>query len=860
MLPKHTYVRNRDPAINHDPITIEYRRKIVEKELENNIAQCRDLKENVNEVRTDILQYCTNNQQLSNKWLTIESQLNDLLDTFNHTTKVNTIKRLNRLYMGQIFLKNDVNSFINLSNYELSNDEIEFLNLGLNFHIQPKYSKLHKQSECEILFQSLLNLQDRHLIEIDQRLSDQLRAESNKHRNPYHQSIITPKLRQAAKSLKNNDNIIIRKADKSSLYIILNKAEYLDKISAILQDHTKFKPINKDPTQDIKKKANKIIDAINAVSDGPKLSKIIGDYSPGYIYGNVKTHKPNNPIRPIISQVTTPTYQLSKTINKLITPYIPSRYSLTSTDDFIDLLHSSATDGHIASLDVESLFTNVPVEATIDIICKYCYDHPTLPKLKIPVQLLRQLLSICTRESAFRSPNGKLFQQIDGIAMGSALGPTFANFYMAHLEELLVPTMNPQPTIYCRYVDDIFIQVSDTQHLERIKTDFENNSVLKFTIENNTNRRLPFLDVCVDASGTAFDLSVYRKETNVGTCLNARSECPDKYKASVITSYLNRAYKISSSWENMIQEIDKIKQLLINNDFNNSAVDYHIKKFLDKKINPSNNNHDSQNKSNIDIFYQAQTHSNYKLDERVLKDIVYRNTQVVDPNKKLNLIIYYKNIKTHNLVMKNNLSPPPTVLQQSNVIYQFECPLSHGNVIPRYVGFTQNKLSRRLTMHLQQGSIRNHFMDHHNSILTRETIVNNTTIIEKAQDRYHLAIKEALLIMNSNPIINKQYDNFSNILRLNTHRINASNCSTTTSNLTPTVITSPTYEPQPANIPANFNLHNSRNPNINVNNNTISPNIQRRIENLLQFSQNSTHQDEDRRTPSPRRLRPRRQI
>ena len=558
--------------------------------------------------------------------------------------------------------------------------------------------------------------------------------------------------------------------------------------------------------------------------------------------------------------MTTPTYQLSKTINKLITPYIPSRYSLTSTDDFIDLLHSSATDGHIASLDVESLFTNVPVEATIDIICKYCYDHPTLPKLKIPVQLLRQLLSICTRESAFRSPNGKLFQQIDGIAMGSALGPTFANFYMAHLEELLVPTMNPQPTIYCRYVDDIFIQVSDTQHLERIKTDFENNSVLKFTIENNTNRRLPFLDVCVDASGTAFDLSVYRKETNVGTCLNARSECPDKYKASVITSYLNRAYKISSSWENMIQEIDKIKQLLINNDFNNSVVDYHINKFLDKKINPSNNNHDSQNKSNIDIFYQAQTHSNYKLDERVLKDIVYRNTQVVDPNKKLNLIIYYKNIKTHNLVMKNNLSPPPTVLQQSNVIYQFECPLSHGNVIPRYVGFTQNKLSRRLTMHLQQGSIRNHFMDHHNSILTRETIVNNTTIIEKAQDRYHLAIKEALLIMNSNPIINKQYDNFSNILRLNTHRINASNCSTTTSNLTPTVITSPTYEPQPANIPANFNLHNSRNPNINVNNNTISPNIQRRIENLLQFSQNSTHQDEDRRTPSPRRLRPRRQI
>ena len=123
---------------------------------------------------------------------------------------------------------------------------------------------------------------------------------------------------------------------------------------------------------------------------------------------------------------------------------------------------------------------------------------------------------------------------------------------------------------------------------------------------------------------------------------------------------------------------------------------------MNKKMTPSDN--DGRNKTNIDVFYEAQTHLNYKLDERVLKEIVQRNTRAIDSNKKLNLIIFYRNTKTHNLVMKNNLLPPPKPLQKTNVIYEFQCPISHGYVTDRYVGMTQNTLSKRLTFHLQKGS------------------------------------------------------------------------------------------------------------------------------------------------------------
>ena len=84
----------------------------------------------------------------------------------------------------------------------------------------------------------------------------------------------------------------------------------------------------------------------------------------------------------------------------------------------------------------------------------------------------------------------------------------------------------------------------------------------------------------------------------------------------------------------------------------------------------------------------------------------------------------------------------------------------------KYVGLTQTTLSQRITMHLQSGSIKEHFRLHHNTQVTRQDIANNTTIVARASNRYQLAIKEALIIQNTQPIINRQFNNFSNILKL----------------------------------------------------------------------------------------------
>ena len=82
-------------------------------------------------------------------------------------------------------------------------------------------------------------------------------------------------------------DITIKKADKTNIYIILNKSDYHSKLQTILNDKNKFTKLNYNPTNQLKSKINKLINANNTEIHNIKLQKIIGNYKPGYIYGTV---------------------------------------------------------------------------------------------------------------------------------------------------------------------------------------------------------------------------------------------------------------------------------------------------------------------------------------------------------------------------------------------------------------------------------------------------------------------------------------------------------------------------------------------------------------------------------------------
>ena len=84
---------------------------------------------------------------------------------------------------------------------------------------------------------------------------DELIGESGRDRGHFNSQILTPALRKAAKELKNNEDIIVRKADKSAIFVIMNREEYNQKMDNILADRSKFEPLQRDPTDAFKRKS-----------------------------------------------------------------------------------------------------------------------------------------------------------------------------------------------------------------------------------------------------------------------------------------------------------------------------------------------------------------------------------------------------------------------------------------------------------------------------------------------------------------------------------------------------------------------------------------------------------------------------
>ena len=341
--------------------------------------------------------------------------------------------------------------------------------------------------------------------------------------------------------------------------------------------------------------------------------------------------------------------------------------------------------------------------------------------------------------------------------MGSPLGVLFAQTFMASVEKTVLESHAiEKPALYCRYIDDILVDVTDETHLALLKTHLEEASGLTFTTELSVENKINFLDVSLDGSHGLFQTSVHRKTTDMGRCMNGSSDCPDRYKESVIHAYVNRAMKHCSSWTLLHIELRRVKQMLVNNCYPITLIDRCINEALKKTFEsrPSDRTNGTAHK----LFYQNSMSPSYRTDERVLRAIVRKHCKPVVPDDQLRLIIFYRNPTTKSLLMNNNPTRDKTMLKQCNVIYSYKCPLGDCALRQncKYIGLTTTSLSRRITMHVQSGGPKMHTETYHEQRLTRKQMVENTTILDRCKNPRKLQVLEAIYIRDHDPTINRQ--------------------------------------------------------------------------------------------------------
>ena len=135
-------------------------------------------------------------------------------------------------------------------------------------------------------------------------------------------------------------------------------------------------------------------------------------------------------MRPIVSATGTYNYALAKWLDEKLKPLSVNRYTISDTFSFAEEIQNLVIDGDeiLVSFDVTSLFTNVPLQETIEIIAEKAFVDNwfnVTHNLNITKPDLVQLLEVATMNQLFQF-DGKLYEQIDGVAMGSPLGPLMA--------------------------------------------------------------------------------------------------------------------------------------------------------------------------------------------------------------------------------------------------------------------------------------------------------------------------------------------------------------------------------------------------------------------------------------------------
>ena len=446
---------------------------------------------------------------------------------------------------------------------------------------------------------------------------------------------------------------------------------------------------------------------------------------PPRLYGLAKVHKKDIPLRPVLSMPGSAYHKIGDQIAKWL-KVVPECNINTSSKIVSDSLNDIELnkDEIIVSFDVCSLYTNVPVQEAIDHCTELLYSG-NCPKPPIDRETFKKLLTACTCNVIMSTSLG-YYRQIDGLAMGSPPALLLANGWLSKFDDKI----RDNATIYHRYMDDIVREIKKVEAQTKLDGINKLHPSFKFTMEEENNGSLPFLDMKIICTNRQLASTWYTKPTDNGLTVNFYALAPMKYKRSTVIGLVHRIFRSCSSWKLFHESIQKAKIILSKNQYPSSFYEPLIEKTITNLVTNKEKENVEEKKIVKKIYVEYRGRLSDKF-EQALKRC----------HAPCTVTFKLRKTKTCLPSLKQSIEKP----LKSWVVYHFKCPRCNAS----YVGQCGRHLIFRFKEHTRS-VVGRHFLG-----CGIEVTMDDVTIIDQSSiSLSHLMVLEALWIEEIKPELN----------------------------------------------------------------------------------------------------------
>lgn len=375
----------------------------------------------------------------------------------------------------------------------------------------------------------------------------------------------------ALTELMNSKEVVFKPADKGGAICVQDSVKYKAEILSQLGNERFYKKLTSDPTNSFQ---NIVLSHLEEAKLKGWISKPEFDFLYNQhpirpvFYTLPKLHKSlvNPPGRPIVAQTDSLLSPLSEFVDFYIKPFAQSlpSYIKDSTDfiNKISTLNDIPEDAILLTLDVTSLYTNIPHEGGLEALKFFLQNRDNT--VNPPNDFILDLAGLVMRHNYFVFDRD-FYLQTSGTSMGSICAPNYANLYMGFFEHCFVNNPDKNRHLnrilkWYRYIDDVFcIYLGNADELNDfvlLLNSFDHN--LNFTLDHSKDK-VHFLDMWVIRSESILTTTLYRKETDRNTLLQATSSHPTPLKRGLPKSQFYRLRRICHSTEDFIDKAEDMK-------------------------------------------------------------------------------------------------------------------------------------------------------------------------------------------------------------------------------------------------------------------------------------------------------------